>query len=101
MRFVIVLIFIISTTYAGAILGAALFIAVDAITYVWCLLSSGFDFAVAKTNFAILTGHFGSMPDAAKAGAVCPGLLLGFWGGWHAIVKRVNPFVYIWKRTDK
>ncbi len=100
MRFAVIILFIISSAYAGAVLGAAIVIAVNGVTYTCCLLSAGFDFTLAKSNFAISTSHFGSMSDAAKIGALCPGLLVGFWGAWQAIVKRVNPFLYFWKRTE-
>jgi len=101
MRFVIIILFIISTTYAGAIIGAALVIAVNAIVYIYSIISSGFDLTLTGNNFAALTAHFGSMSDAAKIGALCPGLLLGLWGAWQAMVKGVNPFYYTWKRTKE
>jgi len=88
-------------TYAGAILGAALVIAVKAVTYFYCLISSGFDLVQTDRSFAVSTSHFGTMVGAAKTGAICPGLLAGVWISWHAILKKVNPFYYLWKRTGK
>lgn len=98
MRWGMILLFMILSVYAGAILGAALVIAIDSVAYSYFFVVTGFDPVEAGHIFAFSTRHFGTMSDAAKIGALCPGLLVALWVSWHAIVKGVNPFHYLWKR---